>query len=169
MRLRDAAVGSAVFFVEAPVVVAGVLPWWLGHDARAFDATAVTSIGGGLLVAGGTAALLDSFGRFVRQGRGTPAPVAPTEELVVTGLYRYVRNPMYVAVLAVILGQAVLWRSWAVLLYACLAGSVVFAFVRFYEEPTLTERYGRRYMDYRARVPGWIPRLTPGWPPPSHP
>jgi protein-S-isoprenylcysteine O-methyltransferase Ste14 len=165
VRVRDAAVGSAVFFVAAPVVVAGALPWWIGHDGATLDASPLTVVLGSLLVAAGAIALLDSFVRFVRQGRGTPAPVAPTEELVVTGLYRYVRNPMYVAVFAVILGQAVLLRSPAVLLYAGIAAAAVVAFVHFYEEPTLSGRYGNQYGEYRAAVPGWVPRLTPGWPP----
>jgi protein-S-isoprenylcysteine O-methyltransferase Ste14 len=159
-------VGSAVFFVVAPVIVAGVLPWWIGHAGSAADAARpVTTTVGWLLIVIGALALVDSFVRFVRQGRGTPAPVAPTEDLVVTGLYRYVRNPMYLAVLAVVLGQAVLFWSPGVLLYGCVVAAAVVTFVRTYEEPTLSARYGDQYADYVAAVPGWIPRLSPGWPP----
>jgi protein-S-isoprenylcysteine O-methyltransferase Ste14 len=166
VRVPTAALGSAAFFVAAPVIVAGVLPWSIAHATPAADAAPpLTEIVGWLLIAIGALALVDSFVRFVRQGRGTPAPVAPTEELVVTGLYRYVRNPMYLAVLAVVLGQAVLFWSPGVLLYACIVAAAVVTFVRTYEEPTLSARYGDQYADYVAAVPGWVPRLTPGWPP----
>ncbi len=87
--------------------------------------------------------------------------MAPTERLVVGGSYRYVRNPMYVAVLAIILGQALLFASSAVALYAVVAWATTFAFVHFYEEPTLARRYGDQYEAYRRAVRGWVPRLTP--------
>jgi protein-S-isoprenylcysteine O-methyltransferase Ste14 len=102
---------------------------------------------------------LHAFGRFALEGRGTPAPVAPTEALVVGGIYRHVRNPMYLAVIAIILGQAVLFASWAVLVYGFVAAATMASFVRLYEEPTLLARYGRSYEEYRHNVPGWLPRL----------
>jgi protein-S-isoprenylcysteine O-methyltransferase Ste14 len=102
----------------------------------------------------------------VLEGRGTPAPVAPTERLVVGGLYRYVRNPMYVAVGATIVGQALLLgRPW-LLAYAAAFWLVVATFVRVYEEPTLIRRFGREYDAYRSAVPGWWPRRRP-WSPPD--
>ena len=93
--------------------------------------------------------------------RSTPAPIAPTERLVVGGLYRYVRNPMYLAVGATIVGQALLLGRWVLLAYAAVFGLVVAAFVRGYEEPTLHETYGEEYEAYRRAVPGWWPRRTP--------
>lgn len=105
--------------------------------------------------------LLHAFARFALEGRGTPAPVAPTERLVVGGIYRHVRNPMYVAVLAIILGQALLFSSWALVAYATIAAIAMVSFVKFYEEPTLARRYGADYEAYRSAVPGWLPRLTP--------
>jgi protein-S-isoprenylcysteine O-methyltransferase Ste14 len=159
MRRPAAAAGSALFLALAPGVVAGVVPWLLtGWDADA-DWGAVARVAGALLVGAGGIVLVQAFVRFVREGAGTPAPVAPTEHLVVGGLYRYVRNPMYLAVAATIVGQALLLGSVVLLGYAALFLAVVFAFVRGYEEPTLARRYGAEYEAYRAAVPGWWPRL----------
>ena len=119
-----------------------------------------------MLLVLGVAGLVQAFARFVVEGLGTPSPLAPTERLVVGGWYRYVRNPMYVAVVTAIVGQA-LWFGQPVLLgYAALVWAVVAAFVRWYEEPNLTRRFGDDYRVYRAAVPGWIPRLRP-WDPRS--
>ena len=116
------------------------------------------------MLAAGTLVLLSAFVRFVTEGFGTPAPIAPTQRLVVGGLYRYVRNPMYLAVLAIIVGQAiVLWRP-ILLGYAALVALAFLAFVRGYEEPTLHRRFGDEYVAYRSAVPGWWPRLHP-WEP----
>src|SRR5882724_4161398 len=92
-----AAAGSVLFFLAAPLVVAGLVPRWLSGwkmSAPLIGWSGFRFIGI-ILVFGGTAVLLDAFARFVRQGRGTPAPPLPTEKLVVSGLYRHVRNPMY--------------------------------------------------------------------------
>jgi protein-S-isoprenylcysteine O-methyltransferase Ste14 len=105
--------------------------------------------------------LVDSFVRFVVEGAGTPAPPAATERLVVGGLYRYVRNPMYLAVLAALLGQALLFGQLVLVLYAAGVAAAVVAFVRWYEEPTLSRRFGPAYDSYRSAVPAWRPRLTP--------
>ena len=113
---------------------------------------------GALLVVVGVAFLLHAFARFVVEGIGTPAPVAPTEHLVVGGVYRHVRNPMYLAVGSVIVGQALLFAAPGLLAYTALFGAVVFCFVRVYEEPTLSERFGESYDAYRQAVPGWLPR-----------
>ena len=108
--------------------------------------------------------LVQAFVRFVVEGFGTPAPVVAPERLVVGGVYRYVRNPMYVAVLAAIVGQALLLGRLGLLLYACTVWLVVAAFVRFYEEPTLARRFGADYEAYRRAVPAWWPRLR-AWEP----
>jgi len=96
--------------------------------------------------------------RFAIEGLGTPFPGAPTEKLVVGGLYRYVRNPMYLAVTATILGQWLLLDRPVLLAYAITFAAITYAFVRGYEEPTLQARYGTEYERYRASVPGWWPR-----------
>ena len=116
---------------------------------------------GSILVAAGVVVLLHAFGRFVLEGLGTPAPLAPTERLVVGGLYRYVRNPMYLAVAAIIVGQALVLGRANLLLYAAAFAVAVVAFVRWYEEPTLRRRFGEQYETYRRAVPPWWPRRDP--------
>jgi protein-S-isoprenylcysteine O-methyltransferase Ste14 len=160
MKTREAAIGSAVFFVLAPGVVAGVVPWWLtGWDAaEPLPHWAAARVVGAALIVAGVVVLAQAFIRFVREGSGTPAPPAPTDRLVVGGLYRYVRNPMYIAVAATIVGQAlVLGRLW-LLAYAALFCAVVATFVRLYEEPALARQFGADYEAYRRAVPGWWPR-----------
>jgi protein-S-isoprenylcysteine O-methyltransferase Ste14 len=155
-------VGTVVFLFLAPGVVAGVLPWvisgWRLHDWGAASWAVVPLAW--LSIAGGAAFLLHAFALFALH-RGTPAPVAPTQSLVVSGVYRFVRNPMYLAVLAIILGQALLFGSWGLVAYAAIAFAAVFAFVKGYEEPTLTRTYGTQYLDYKRNVRGWLPRLRP--------
>jgi protein-S-isoprenylcysteine O-methyltransferase Ste14 len=165
MRRFKAAVGSAVFLVLAPGVVAGLVPWWLtGWRVRPLGqpwiAVPLRSLGVALIVVG-VAVLLHAFGRFAVEGLGTPAPVAPTEHLVVGGLYRYVRNPMYLAVLAIIAGQALAYAQPVLLLYAVLVGIAFVAFVHWYEEPTLGRQFGAEYAVYRSAVRGWWPRARP--------
>jgi protein-S-isoprenylcysteine O-methyltransferase Ste14 len=155
-------VGTIVFLVLTPGVVAGLIPalitgWrprWTGGPATPVVLVAA------LVVLGGVAVLLDAFVRFARAD-GTPAPPMPTRHLVVVGPYRHVRNPMYVAVLAIILGQALLFGSAGALLYAGVVLLAVTLFVRGYEEPTLEGEYGEEYREYRRNVPGWVPRLRP--------
>ena len=158
-RVRSA-LGSGLFLVVAPGVVAGLVPWWL-TGWQAGSTWPPLQVLGALLVAAGAVVLVDAFVRFVVEGIGTPAPVAPTQRLVVGGLYRYVRNPMYLAVGATIVGQALLLGRPILLLYAAAFAVVVFAFVRGYEEPTLARQFGSEYEDYRRAVPGWWPRLRP--------
>jgi protein-S-isoprenylcysteine O-methyltransferase Ste14 len=163
MGRAGAAVGSAVFFALAPGVVAGVVPWWLtGWEASDLPGwwLPLRVVGVVLLVAG-AGVLVHAFARFVAEGVGTPAPLAPTRELVVGGLYRYVRNPMYLAVLAAILGQALVLGRLVLVPYAAVVAAAFVAFVRWYEEPTLAWQFGDRYQAYRAAVPGWWPRRHP--------
>jgi len=160
VRRTRAALGSALFLLIAPGIVAGLIPWSITHWHMHPTPAALRAVGV-TLIAGGVAFLLQAFTRFVLEGIGTPAPVAPTERLVVGGVYRYVRNPMYLAVGAIITGQALLFGRPGLLLYAAAFGAVVFCFVHLYEEPTLRDRFGRDYDAYRRAVPGWLPRLTP--------
>ena len=160
MRRGIAAAGSAVFFVLAPGVMAGLIPWLLtGWDAK--DTWPPLRVLGAALVAAGVVVLVHAFVRFVVEGVGTPAPVAPTEHLVVGGLYRYVRNPMYLAVAAIIVGQALVLGRPALLLYAAAFVAVTATFVRLYEEPVLRERFGGEYEAYCRAVPGWWPLRRP--------
>jgi len=149
-----------LFLVVVPGTVAGLVPWLLtGWDTG--TTRAALQILGAILLVAGALVLVDAFVRFVVEGIGTPAPVAPTQELVVGGLYRHVRNPMYLAVGATIVGQALLLGRPILLLYAAAFAVVVLAFVRGYEEPTLARQFGAEYEDYRRAVPGWWPRLRP--------
>ena len=163
MGKAKAAAGSVVFLLVAPGVVAGLVPWLL-TGWRVERSWLPLQVVGLVLVAAGVGVLLHAFARFVVEGVGTPAPVAPTERLVVGGLYRYVRNPMYLAVAAVIVGQAVVLGQPILVVYAAGFVVSVAAFVRWYEEPTLRRRFGAEYERYREAVPGWWPRRTP-WDP----
>jgi protein-S-isoprenylcysteine O-methyltransferase Ste14 len=160
MTRARAALGSLVFLLVAPGVVAALGPWLVtGWEVRTpLQGWEVLRVFGALLLAAGAGVLLYAFARFVLEGLGTPAPVAPTERLVVGGLYRYVRNPMYLAVAATIVGQALLLGQLVLLFYGAGFLALVAAFVRWYEEPTLSRRFGPEYDDYRRRVPGWWPR-----------
>lgn len=153
--------GSIIFFVVAPGTVAGLVPWLITRWQVPSDDSAVAQIGGLLLVAAGLAIVVAAFSQFILEGRGTPAPVAPTEQLVVGGLYRWVRNPMYLAVGAMIAGQSLLLWSVGLLAWLVAFGVAVWSFVIWYEQPTLRRRYGASYVEYCAAVPGWWPRLTP--------
>jgi len=163
MRKLLAILGSAVFLVIAPGFVAGWVPRWISRwqIEAPFFGMPLFRFAGGILIALGAIGLLDSFGRFAVQGVGTPAPVFPTRHLVVTGLYRYVRNPMYVAVVSAILGQALLLGNASLLEYGSLVWVLFHLFVLFYEEPVLKADFGDEYRLFCAEVPRWIPRFTP--------
>jgi protein-S-isoprenylcysteine O-methyltransferase Ste14 len=159
MRKPEATLGAAAFFVVAPGVVAGAIPWLL-TDWRPGGAVWAPLRGLGVaLVAAGALVLVVAFTRFVTEGSGTPAPIAPTEVLVVGGLYRHVRNPMYLAVVAVVVGEALILGRPVLLVYAVAVWAVVAAFVRGYEQPTLARTFGAGYEEYCRAVPAWRPRL----------
>jgi protein-S-isoprenylcysteine O-methyltransferase Ste14 len=158
--MKRAALGSAIFFVLAPGSTAGLVPWLLTvwrHDEH----VGVLDVAGAVVVVAGLVVAVAAFVQFVREGRGTPAPVAPTQELVVGGLYRHVRNPMYVAVASMIAGQALIFRSVPLLIWLAVFLAAVVSFVTWYEEPTLRRTYGESFDRYRRAVPGWWPRLRP--------
>ena len=163
MQKATAILGSALFFVVAPLTLAGLVPWsiTLWELRPPFFGLGLTRVTGVLLILAGVPGLVDSFARFALQGLGTPAPIAPTRHLVVTGLYRYVRNPIYVAVVAIVLGQAVSFGDWRLIAYGALLWLGFHLFVVAYEEPTLEQTFGGDYEAFRASVPRWIPRLTP--------
>jgi protein-S-isoprenylcysteine O-methyltransferase Ste14 len=164
MRRQTAAVGSTVFFVVGPGILVGLVPWLLtdGWQVRKpLPYWAPMRVIGVMLLAAGLIALIQAFARFVVEGFGTPVPIAAPDRLVVGGLYRYVRNPMYVAALAIIVGQALALGQLGLLIYAVALWLITATFVRFYEEPTLTRRFGADYEAYRRAVPAWWPRLRP--------
>lgn len=145
--------------MAAPGVVAGLIPWFLTGWRFAGSWPLPVRGLGFAVTALATVVLVSAFMQFVVEGIGTPAPVAPTQHLVVKGLYRYVRNPMYVAVVAAIVGQALLFGQPGLLVYAAIVGAAMWTFVIAYEEPYLAARYGAEYEAYRRAVPGWWPRI----------
>jgi protein-S-isoprenylcysteine O-methyltransferase Ste14 len=169
-RQAKAVVGSLLFFVVAPGTFAGYVPFRITRwrmQAPLFGVRAFRAIGAAL-IAIGLLCLVECFARFALKGRGTPAPLAPPETLVVSGLYRYVRNPMYLSVAALAVGQALLLGHVALLAYACAALLVIHLFVIAYEEPTLERQFGAQYAAYRSGVRRWWPRTTP-WRMDTHP
>ncbi len=158
MGRTSAALGSVVFFVIAPVTVAGLVPWLLTrwHSHALWPPLRVL---GGVLIVIGAAVVLRAFTRFVVEGFGTPAPVAPPTRLVVGGEYRHVRNPMYVALIAVILGQSLLLGRAVLVADAAVTWLVFATWTRWYEEPTLRRTFGKEYEEYCRAVPAWLPRL----------
>lgn len=165
MRKAAAVAGTGLFLLIAPGTVAGYVPWRITHWK--VEATALRTIPfrgfGALLVAAATCILVDSFLRFAIKGLGTPAVPLPPRYLVVSGLYRYVRNPMYIAIAAAIFGQALLFSNLMLVAYGAAVWLFFHLFVIGYEEPSLRARFGEQYREFCGAVPRWIPRLRP-WP-----
>jgi protein-S-isoprenylcysteine O-methyltransferase Ste14 len=155
--------GTALFLALAPGIIAGVIPWWIsGWELKSpLFGLALLRVIGILLILIGTPVLLDSFARFALKGGGTPAPVLPPQHLVVSGLYRHVRNPMYLAVAATIFGQGLYLGNPALLGYGALISLAFHLFVLGYEEPTLRRTFGAEYEAFCAGVHRWLPRLRP--------
>jgi len=158
-----ALLGSGIFLFVAPGTVAGLVPWWMSRWGRneSYSGFMAFRVMGAMLMAVGFAILMETFVRFAIQGIGTPAPVYPTKHLVVKGSYRHVRNPMYVAVVSLILGQALVFGNVQVLIYGLCAWLAMHLFVLLYEEPTLRRTFCQEYTQFCAHVPRWIPRWTP--------
>jgi protein-S-isoprenylcysteine O-methyltransferase Ste14 len=161
MTRGQAALGSLAFAIAMPGVMAGVLPYFITRGWKGSGAPLALQVVGVVLLVAGVGVLAHTVIRFVVEGVGTPFPAAPTRNLVVGGLYRYVRNPMYLAVIATILGQAAILGSAALVAYAAIFWLIVASFVAFYEEPTLSSKYGEQYAAYRRNVRAWLPRATP--------
>jgi protein-S-isoprenylcysteine O-methyltransferase Ste14 len=161
---RAAILGSLLFFLIGPGLEAGVGPALLTGGFEVGDGlpdSVVLRGLGAVLIIAGLAVVVHAYVRFALDGIGTPSPMAPPRELVVTGAYRYVRNPMYVATATMIVGEGVLVRQ-----PILLAGAAVYCLAlallgRRYEEPLLRRRFGPAYDTYRDAVPGWLPRLRP--------
>jgi protein-S-isoprenylcysteine O-methyltransferase Ste14 len=162
-RRALALAATAIFLVIAPGTVAAWIPWWItGWQMRSLPAPLEPLRWLGIpLIAIGVLVLLDSFARFAWQGLGAPAPVLPTRKLIITGLYRYVRNPMYVAVVSIVLGQAMVFANVEALVYGTVLWLGFHLFVLVYEEPTLRRSFPADYASFVANVPRWIPRVRP--------
>jgi protein-S-isoprenylcysteine O-methyltransferase Ste14 len=169
MMTRSAAIaGSTLFFLIAPVTVAGIGPWWITrwHFEPPFLGIAPPRVLGIGLIAARLPVLIASFVRFALDGLGTPAPITPSLRLVIGGVYRYVHNPIYVALLGIVFGQAMLLGSFALVWYGAAFWLACHLFVVVYEEANLGRRFGAEYREYRVAVPRRLPRLTP-WSPAS--
>lgn len=152
------ALKSLLFLIVAPGMVAGYIPLALLRKGPLVETDFLAYLAFPLWVIGG-AILLWSFWNFLVQGRGTPAPIDPPKELVAVGFYRFVRNPMYVGVLLIILGYFLWFKFIWLIIYAALAFLTVHLFVTLYEEPTLKRKFGASYEEYLKRVPRWIPKF----------
>jgi protein-S-isoprenylcysteine O-methyltransferase Ste14 len=149
---------NLIFTLAVPATVAVYLPWLIARG-RPIGSLGYVLASLVLVLLGGTIYLWCQWD-FAVFGRGTPAPIDAPKRLVVRGLYRYVRNPMYVGVLSVILGWAVLFQALSLLLYAVVVGAVAHLFVVFYEEPHLRRVFGQEYEDYCSRVGRWLPTVS---------
>jgi len=138
------------------MIVAGIVPWLLTRWDAGSQPAALRILGVVVLVAGG-ALVLETTARFALQGRGTPAPWAPPERFVERGSYRFVRSPMYLGVLLLVVGQGLLLGQESLYAWAIAAWLIFMGFLVFYEEPQLRDRFGASYDDYRRRVRRWLP------------
>ncbi|MGP8249697.1 MAG: methyltransferase family protein [Candidatus Dormibacteria bacterium] len=156
----NAIIGSAVLFPLGPGFGAVLVPWWITHWQEGAPYPAAVRAVGVVLIAAGGLVLVVAWARFATEGIGIPLPVEPTSKrLTVGGPYRYVRNPLYLAWVAVIVGQALLLSRPVLLIYAAGVVVAAAAFVHWVEEPTLAKRFGAEYEAYRQQVPGWWPRF----------
>lgn len=149
---------TALFTIVVPGTVAVAIPRWLLGGFRQPE-TGIFAWPGAICMACGAAIYFRCAWEFAVRGLGTPAPIAPTKFLVTTALHRYVRNPMYLGVALFIVGEATLFRSLHLVLYAGIMLSIAHVFVVFYEEPTLRHQFGESYEEYFRSVPRWIPRI----------
>ena len=153
------ALRSLLWTVLLPGMIAGYVPWrWLGISQVRPGFTNPLDLLGLLVIVAGAALLGACIWEFASRGRGTLSPVDPPKELVVQGLYRYVRNPMYVAVSTILVGEALLARSTALLVYWGIFFAAANLFVMLYEEPALRRQFGDSYVRYQQRVGRWLPR-----------
>lgn len=153
---------SLLWAVVLPGTVAVFIPWrFLGLGDVRLDLHDPMHIGGGALFATGALLLALCIWEFAATGRGTLAPMDPPRELVVVGLYRYVRNPMYLSVATILVGELLLTRSTGLLIFAAVWFVIMNLFVIGYEEPCLRRRFGASYEAYATRVGRWLPRFRP--------
>ena len=164
MNRQNAALASTIFSIIAPGVVAGLIPWliagWAAPDTGPYLIGLLVGLGG-LVIGGGLFLLIDSFVRLVKEGNGTPTPWRPTKRVIDRGAYRFVRNPMYVGIIAIIVGQAILFASGWLVAFAAAVWLVLHIYVTMIEEPGLHRSFGSVYADYIATVPRWFPRVPP--------
>jgi protein-S-isoprenylcysteine O-methyltransferase Ste14 len=149
---------NVLWTILLPGVFAGYLPWrYFGLDRVRLDVWKPAHLLGLILIGLGAVLLGACIFEFARSGRGTLSPVDPPRHLVVRGLYRYVRNPMYLSVTTIVLGELLVTRSSALAVYWIVWFVAVNLFVMGYEEPTLRQQFGASYDEYSGQVGRWIP------------
>ncbi len=151
---------SIFFTFLLPGTVTVLIPYWLisSRDDQSVASNTVRYLGVPLILIGASG-LLWCIWEFFAHGRGTLAPIDPPKQLVVQGLYRYVRNPMYVSVVTVLLGEAIFFRSRSILIEAGVFITSAYLFVVFYEEPALRRQFGESYERYLQTAGRWLPRF----------
>jgi protein-S-isoprenylcysteine O-methyltransferase Ste14 len=153
---------SLLWTILLPGLLAGYVPWrFFGLDRVRLDVRQPLHLVGLSCIALGVLLLAACIFEFARTGRGTLSPVDPPRHLVVGGLYRYVRNPMYLSVTIIVLGETLLTRSAPLAAYWAIWFLWVNVFVMGYEEPTLRRQFGASYDEYTRQVGRWIPRRRP--------
>ena len=154
---------TLIFTILVPGTVTILIPRWLLASAAGVERynIGVVRYLGLVPVVVGASIYLWCASDFTFAGKGTPAPIDPPKELVARGLYRYVRNPMYVGVASVLIGEALLFQSLTLLEYAGAVLLMFHLFVVLYEEPALARKFGDSYLRFREEVPRWIPRIRP--------
>jgi len=152
------ALRSVLWSILVPGIVVGYVPWqFVGPSETRLDSTNIAQLAGLACVAVGAALMTTCIVEFARSGRGTLSPLDPPRQLVVRGFYRYVRNPMYLGATVVLLGEALVRQSRALVVYWVVWFVWVNVFVIAYEEPSLRRRFGASYEEYTRRVGRWIP------------
>lgn len=152
---------TLIFTIIVPGAIMALIPYLLlSRTPSSFARIGLFQLFGLIPMAIGAAIYLRCAWDFASAGKGTPAPFDPPKRLVARGLYRFVRNPMYVGVLLTLLGEAWLFRSLALFTYAAIVFTWEHLFVVFYEEPALRRKFGESYSGYLARTPRWIPRIN---------
>ncbi len=152
---------TLIFTIVVPGAIIALIPYLLlSRNPASFTHIGPFQLFGLIPMAIGSAIYLRCAWDFGSTGKGTPAPIDPPKHLVARGLYRYVRNPMYVGVLLTLLGEAWLFSSGTLVIYAAIVITWQHLFVVFYEEPALKRKFGESYSDYLARTPRWIPRIN---------
>ncbi len=159
-RMVAALLKTLLFTVLVPGTVAVLIPYRLAAPVPPVTFS-LRTLFAALLILLGAAGYAATALRFALVGLGTPAPIAPTKSVVVGGLHRYVRNPMYISVLLLVAGEAALFHSWRVVRYAALLACAFHLFILLYEEPTLRRQFGDSYTQYCARTRRWLPRIPP--------
>jgi protein-S-isoprenylcysteine O-methyltransferase Ste14 len=164
-RTRAILLRTLIFTILVPGSVTVLIPCWILRSRPSADyEISAFRLGGILPIVLGAAVYFSCAWEFVKTGVGTPAPIDAPKALVARGLYRYTRNPMYVGVASILVGEAVFFQSLRLLAYALIVGLLFHAFILLYEEPTLRRKFGPSYEEYLKAVPRWIPNLRPARP-----